>query len=203
MDALSNFNINELDILGKRDIDINYSWNRQNICQELDESATTFISTRKLQTKNIISPPQTTHPQFELAKKQQLALDTIITHHTNKSAQQPLRMIIQGTAGTGKSYLIQCIRQTINMNAQNGKSPFLALAPTGVAAYNIQATKIHTCLQIPIKDMHPLQGQSLTTLQEDFKHVKYILIDEVSFLGPKLLLKIDNRLREAFPQNQQ
>ena len=50
--------------------------------------------------------------------------------------------------------------------------------------------------------MHPLQGQSLTTLQEDFKHVRYILIDEMSFLGPKLLLKIDNRLRQAFPQKQ-
>ena len=111
-------------------------------------------------------------------------------------------MIIQRKTGTGKSYLIHCIREIITTSAQNEKNALLALAPMGVAAYNIQATTIHTGLCIPIKYMHPLQGQSLTTLQEDLKHVRYILIDEMSFLGPKLLLKIDNRLRQAFPQKQ-
>ena len=51
--------------------------------------------------------------------------------------------------------------------------------------------------------MHLLQGKSLKNLQEDFKHIKYILIDEMSFLGPKLSIKIDKCLREAFPQRQQ
>ncbi|XP_057843282.1 uncharacterized protein LOC131052713 [Cryptomeria japonica] len=50
--------------------------------------------------------------------------------------------------------------------------------------------------------MHPLTGQSLMTLQEQLKHIKYILIDEMSFLGPKLLLKIDSHLRQAFPDSQ-
>ena len=36
MGASNNFDINDLDILGKRDIDINYSWNTNNIYQELD-----------------------------------------------------------------------------------------------------------------------------------------------------------------------
>ena len=57
-------------------------------------------------------------------------------------------------------------------------------------------------LSILIKDMHLLQDQSLTTLQEELKHVRYILIDEMSFLGPKLLLKTNNHLRQAFPQKQ-
>ena len=69
-------------------------------------------------------------------------------------------MIIQGTTGTGKSYLIDCIRKTINITEDNDKKSLLALAPTGVAAYNIQASTIHTCLRIPIKEIHPLQGQS-------------------------------------------
>lgn len=109
-------------------------------------------------------------------------------------------MIIQGTVGTGKSYLICYIRKTINIIEKNNKKALIALAPTRVATYNIRASTIHTCLQIPIKEVHLLQGQSLTNLQEDFKHIEYILIDEMSFLGPKLLIKIDNRLREAFPQ---
>lgn len=50
--------------------------------------------------------------------------------------------------------------------------------------------------------MHPLTGKALFTFQECFRHVKYILIDEMSFLGPKLLLKIDSWLHQAFPDKQ-
>ncbi|XP_057815498.2 uncharacterized protein LOC131029117 [Cryptomeria japonica] len=111
-------------------------------------------------------------------------------------------MIVQGTAGTGKSFLIDCIRRELNISPPMTENPLLVLAPTGVAAFNIQATTIHAGLRIPIREMHPLTGQSLMTLQEQLKHIKYILIDEMSFLGPKLLLKIDNRLRQAFPNKQ-
>ncbi|XP_057861034.1 uncharacterized protein LOC131069551 [Cryptomeria japonica] len=82
------------------------------------------------------------------------------------------------------------------------QNPLLVLAPTGVAAFNIQATTIHAGLHIPITEMHPLTRQPLMTLQEQLKHIKYILIDEMSFLGPKLLLKIDSCLRQAFPDSQ-
>ncbi|XP_059076977.1 ATP-dependent DNA helicase PIF1-like [Cryptomeria japonica] len=111
-------------------------------------------------------------------------------------------MIVQGTAGTGKSFLIDCIRKELNISPPMTANPLLLLAPTGVATFNIQATTIHAGLRIPLREMHPLIGQSLMTLQEQLKHIKYILIDEMSFLGMKLLLKIDNRLRQAFPNNQ-
>ena len=35
------------------------------------------------------------------------------------------------------------------------------------------------------------------------KHVKYILIDEMSFIGRNLLTHIDSRLRQAFPHNKE
>lgn len=76
------------------------------------------------------------------------------------------------------------------------------VAPTGIFAYNIQATTIHATLRIPLRDMQPLTCQSLMFFQEQYKQLQYILIDEMSFLGPKLLLKIDNRLRQAFPHKQ-
>lgn len=111
-------------------------------------------------------------------------------------------MIIQGIIETGKSYLIDCIRKIINNKTPQKMNPSLALAPTRVTSYNIRSTTIHTSLQIPIKYIHPLHGQCLKVFQEDFKHLKYILIDEMSFLGPKLLLKIDTHPRDAFPQRQ-
>ena len=121
MGASNNLNIDDLDMLGKRDIDINYSWNTNNVCHQLDESATTFISKGKLDTNNIISAFKATHQTFQLGQKQQLALDIIIKHWTNKSENIALCMIIQGITGTGKSYLIHCIREIINTTTQNGK----------------------------------------------------------------------------------
>ncbi|XP_057839897.2 uncharacterized protein LOC131049831 [Cryptomeria japonica] len=111
-------------------------------------------------------------------------------------------MIIQGTTGKCKSFLIDSIRQKLNIFGTNTTNTLFVLAPTGVAAYNIQGTTIHAGLRIPIKEMHPLIGQVLFTFQERFRHVKYLLIDEMSFLGPKLLLKIDSHLRQAFPDKQ-
>ena len=46
--------------------------------------------------------------------------------------------------------------------------------------------------------MQPLHGQALSVLQEEMKHIQYILIDEMSFIGPKLFVQIDSRLRECF-----
>ncbi|XP_059073340.1 uncharacterized protein LOC131874117 [Cryptomeria japonica] len=81
------------------------------------------------------------------------------------------------------------------------QSPLLLLAPTGVATFNIGASTIHSKLRIPIQDFSQLEGTRLTTFQEELSYVKYILIDEMSFIGEKLLESIDSHLRQAFPQN--
>lgn len=101
--------------------------------------------------------------------------------------------------GTGKSHLIKSIKITLMSTTPIGQSPLLLLAPTGIATFNIQASTIHSTLRIPIKEMTPLQGQTLATFQESMHFIQYILIDEMSFIGPKLLQQIDKRLREAFP----
>ena len=49
--------------------------------------------------------------------------------------------------------------------------------------------------------MQPLEGQSLSKLQEELRHILYILIDEMSFIRPKMLTQIDARLRHAFTSN--
>ena len=49
--------------------------------------------------------------------------------------------------------------------------------------------------------MHPLEGQSLSKLQEEIQHIHYILIDEMSFIGPKMLTQIDACLLQSFPSH--
>ena len=47
--------------------------------------------------------------------------------------------------------------------------------------------------------MKPLEGQSNSKFQEELHQIRYILIDEMSFIDPKMLTQIDARLRQAFP----
>jgi DNA replication protein DnaC len=142
-------------------------------------------------------------PQFHLHLPCQRNNDKLLRSFYNTQLNMNIvnlfYMIIQGTAGTGKSFLIHCISHALSTSSANGNSPLLLLAPTGIAAFNIHAKTIHSALKIPIKDMRPLQGQSLAIFQEEMRHIRYILIDEMSFLGPRLFIQIDSRLREAFP----
>jgi len=88
-----------------------------------------------------------------LNEKQKIIFDRIETHHKNAISDhrvEALRIHIMGTAGTGKSYLIKAIRKRLQSMARNGKSPVIVIAPTGVAAFNIDGGTIHSTLSIPI-----------------------------------------------------
>ena len=74
---------------------------------------------------------------------QPLALDKILTHHQQFITgcnPSPLHMIVSGTAGTGKSYLISAIKQGLGDSC----------ATTGMAAFNICGKTIYSCLQLPV-----------------------------------------------------
>ena len=58
----------------------------------------------------------------------QLQAYNIVLQHVQSDDPQPLRMIVSGTAGTGKSYLIHCLRLLLADKVR-------VAAPTGVAAF--------------------------------------------------------------------
>jgi hypothetical protein len=84
--------------------------------------------------------------------------------------------------------------------AGNGQNlPVIVLAPTGVAAFNINGATIHSMLSILIiNDKHgkglDINGERLKQLQERLQGVHYIIIDEKSMIGRRMLAKIDTRL---------
>ncbi|XP_059074789.1 uncharacterized protein LOC131874875 [Cryptomeria japonica] len=193
--------LDELDILGQHDIDLKNDWGVHHFSPQEKEIATNFIHSnrRTFQLHHVLQQQS----QNNLCIQQQKAYDIVISHLHANSLQAPLRIIVQGTAGTGKSHLITSIKSALKRSAPNGQSPLLLLAPTGVVAFNIQASTIHSALRIPIKEMHPLQGQTLASFQESMYFIRYIIIDEMSFIGPKLIQHIDIRLREAFATHNQ
>ena len=102
-------------------------------------------------------------------------------------------MVVTGTAGTGKSYLIQCIRLLLG-------DALKVAAPTGVASFIIEGTTLHSLLHLPTRgEFKQLEGNRLQQLQQAMSSIRYIIIDEMSMVGRKVFGQIDNRLAKPSP----
>ena len=156
------------------------------------QEANRFIITAKGSQVSTTSHSDDVNPAA-LQGHQRTAYEKVKLHFQNKTTQ-PLRMIISGTAGTGKSFLINCLRQLLRQKV-------LIAAPTGVAAFNVQGATLHSLLSLPTKgEFRPLEGHQLQQLQDRWNGVQYLIIDEMSMMGRKMLGQVDYRLRQAFPQ---
>ena len=109
---------------------------------------------------------------------------------------QPLRMMICGTAGSGKTWLIRAVKQLLGDKC-------LVLAPTGVAANNIGGFTYHSKIPIPRTNIDresvrlSTSSPRYTQLIKTFDGVKYVIIDEMSMVGRRALGQIDEMLRQA------
>ncbi|XP_059076823.1 uncharacterized protein LOC131057818 [Cryptomeria japonica] len=196
-----NIQFSEIDMLGRRDIDRHTNWSADYQGEEYTTTAISFITNMKDHGCLIYDDIPQCINYTTLSDKQKKAVDIIMTHYQRNQNKVPLFMIIQGTTGIGKSYLIGAINQALENVAMPSRSPLLLLAPIGVATFNIGASTVHSKLRIPIRDFTQLQGTRLAIFQEEMAHIKYILIDEMTFIGQNMLENIDSRLRQAYPQS--
>ena len=124
---------------------------------------------------------------------QGLAYNIVKSHFYDVSSEkEPLCLIIIGVAGTGKSYLINAIRNLLQDKCS-------VTATTGKASYNIRGITVHSLLKLPIgsRGEKDLTGQSLCRFQESLNRVHYILIDEYSMFGQVNFGWIDQRCKQA------
>ena len=106
-----------------------------------------------------------------------------------------LRMIVSGTAGTGKSYLIHCLRLLLG-------DKVCVTASTSVATCNIEGYTLHSLLSLPTKgEYKDLEGEHLHHMQQSLAGMEYLIIDEMSMVGRKMLGQVDKRLRQVFPHH--
>ena len=156
------------------------------------EELPTFI-TQQRQSAAEHSFTTTADPQH-LQGKQPLAY-TLVQEHAEAEVLPPLRMIVSGTAGTGKSYLIHCLRLLLGNRVR-------VTAPTSVAAFNIEGHTLHSLLSLPVKgDFKDLEGERLHDMQQSLVNMEYLIIDEMSMVGMKTLGQADKRLRQVFPHH--
>ena len=114
----------------------------------------------------------------------------------------PFHVFITGGAGTGKSHLIRAIQyEATRLLAVTCHSPdnvsILLTAPTGIAAYNLNAATIHNTLCIG-KNIRlpytPLGEERLNVLRARLMDLHILIIDEISMVDHKMLVYIHGRL---------
>ena len=112
-----------------------------------------------------------------------------LLHYKNLNKQLFLRM--EGEGGTGKSYTIDSWCNLLDLGT------YFVAAFTGKAAHLVQGFTIHQMLNIIPNETKELSNVALRSLQDRFKNIKFIIIDEYSMVGCKLFYLIDKRLRQA------
>ena len=135
----------------------------------------------------------TTFADPQQLQGKQLQAYNLVQQHAEANHPTPLRLIVSGTAGTGKSYLIHCLRLLLSHRVR-------VAAPSGVAAFNIEGRTLHSLLSLPVKgEFKELQGERLHEMQQSLADMEYLIIDEMSMVVRTLLGQIDKRLRQVFP----
>lgn len=131
--------------------------------------------------------------------------------------QAPLRLLMTGPGGTGKTHIIKSLQKV--MDAYGSKHNIRFLAPTGSAAALIDGMTIHKGLCIRVKVKNTGKGNrkpgestedydvlcnvsSRQAMRDEFKDVTVIFIDEISLLSLQLLSELDYGLRYV-KQNQE
>ncbi|XP_062414175.1 uncharacterized protein LOC119206796 [Pungitius pungitius] len=116
----------------------------------------------------------------------------------------PFHVFITGGAGTGKSHLIKALQyEATRLLSPLGRHPdelcVLLTAPTGIAAYNLNASTIHTTFSIATNvtlPYTPLGEEKINTLRAKYSNLQILVIDEISMVDHRLLAYVHGRLRQ-------
>jgi hypothetical protein len=97
-------------------------------------------------------------------------------------------VFVTGNAGTGKTTLIRYLRRTLNKR-------MVVVAPTGVAALNIDGVTIHSFFRLPPK-IHEERDIPRLADRHLYQALDLLVIDEISMVRCDLLDSIDLFLRK-------
>ena len=156
----------------------------------------TWIKNHKEQANYVNAQSHETILVNSFSEMQKLAYEIIKRHFENSrnsAEKDPLCLIVTGGAGTGKSYLINGVRNLL-------QDKCAVTATTAKASYNVKGVTIHSSLKLPVgpRGNKDLTGQNLCRLRKSLSAIDYILIDEYSMLGQTLLGWTDKRCKQAF-----
>merc|ERR1712212_571519 len=131
--------------------------------------------------------------------------DVIKSQNNLEHVVKPLRIIVTGGAGSGKSNTIK----VVTMHAEKilrkaGDKPnhpkVLLTAHTGKASSLIDGQTLSTVFGFKFgnESQASYSTQKLKELRESLSELRLIIIDEVSLISSNMFYKLDTKLKEIF-----
>ena len=201
----SSKNIVKEGILGTRIIDLEHVWDVGGknfpLLKNIQEFLT-FYEQKNLQNNYY------TNPNIIYTSDQEMVLnllDNQLNNIKNNKMNNNIikRSVIQEKAGSGKSTLINEIISRIR--SVLGDDAVAVAATTGAAAGNVDGKTLHNLLKFPYKafKIRNLAKEIARRYQLELKALPFLIIDEMSMIGGRLLHNIDARFQELFLNNQE
>ena len=130
---------------------------------------------------------------------------THVMHSLSTAPEKQICLFITGGAGVGKSVVIRVLYQALHRHfcSDAGQNPedirIAVCAYTGLAAYNVQGSTLHStfCIE-PNKKLKykQLSDDKRNTLRTKFRDLSVLIVDEVSMVGNGMLNILYHRLQE-------
>ena len=123
------------------------------------------------------------------------ALAVVLCMEAQKNKTQ-LQLIVYGTAGSGKTHLINAIKQAC--------TGVLCMAPTGMAALLIGGVTYQSAIPVRVNNQRTwpqLPKNVLARYQEQLKDINTLIVDEMSMLSCGSVGWLDKRTREIRDAN--
>lgn len=124
---------------------------------------------------------KTTSASFDRIKNQVLFL------LSNESSQQEF-MFLTGAAGTGKTTMIEHVKQECSLNK-------MVVAPTGIAALNIGGSTINSAFRIGFDLFPDIKKSKDPRFKSLLKNLELLIIDEISMVRAPMLDAISDTLK--------
>jgi hypothetical protein len=123
-----------------------------------------------------------------------------ILEQLNNHSDERLRLFITGNAGTGKTFLFNLLKNQVNRCYSRQVVKVCAL--TGVAARLVGGSTLHSTLKLPVQkdgrivQMPILTGNYLRLMRQQWQHIEFLFIDEISMVLYEMLCMVDSRLKQ-------
>lgn len=129
-------------------------------------------------------------------KPDQLRAYRIATWHLDQTLHgceiPPLRMILYGEGGTGKSRVIQTITEAFT--ARGVSHMLMKAAYTGVAASLVDGKTTHVIASLSLGSKDNTSDATKKKLQDFWRNIRYLIIDEFSMLSKSFLAALSRNI---------
>jgi len=133
----------------------------------------------------------------DLLEDQRRAYDIVDWHlqqFISGRRPKPLRMVIPGEAGVGKSKTIQTI--TANFVARGVSDMLVKAAYTGLAASVIDGKTLHHIAKLPLQG-EKQSAQTIQALEIFWRNKHYLIVDEISMVSREMFAKLSSIISRA------